>query len=86
MPVFIALGVQHEPLDQTDLRNGVDAILGGGGGTFWKLLTSGPHRRPGGMVVGPTGPTCHPLRVRCGVVSLSLILFNILILLVDFSD
>jgi hypothetical protein len=34
-------------LDQTNLRNSVDAILGGGGGTFWKLLTSGPHRGPG---------------------------------------
>jgi hypothetical protein len=56
-PVFISLGVQREPLDQTDLRNGVDAILGGGGGTFWKLLTNGPHKGPGGMVVGPAGPT-----------------------------
>jgi hypothetical protein len=34
MPVFIALGVQREPLDQTDLKDGVDAILGGGGGSF----------------------------------------------------
>jgi hypothetical protein len=25
---------QHEPSDQTDLRNGVDVILEGGGGTF----------------------------------------------------
>jgi hypothetical protein len=69
MPVFIALGVQHETLDQTDLRNGVDAILGGGGGTLWKLLMSGPHRGPSGMVVGPVGPTWHPHGVRCNVVS-----------------
>jgi hypothetical protein len=62
-PVFIALWVQCEPLDQTDLRNGIDAILGGGGGTFWKLLISGPHKGPGDMVVGPIGPTYHPLRV-----------------------
>jgi hypothetical protein len=67
--VFIALGVQHERLDQTDLRNDVDATLGGSGGTFWKLLISGPHRELSGMVVGLAGPTWHPLGVRCGVVS-----------------
>jgi hypothetical protein len=27
-------GVQCEPLDQTNLKDGVDAILGGGGGSF----------------------------------------------------
>jgi hypothetical protein len=32
--VYIGQSVQREPLDQTDLRNGVDAILEGGGGTF----------------------------------------------------
>jgi hypothetical protein len=32
--LYIAQRVQHEPLDQTDLRNGVDATLGDGGGTF----------------------------------------------------
>jgi hypothetical protein len=69
MPVFIALGLQREPLDQTDLKNGIDAILGGDGGTSWKLLMSEPRRGPGGMVVGLAGPTCHPLRVHCGVVS-----------------
>jgi hypothetical protein len=31
---YIAQGVQHEPLDQTDLKDGMDATLGGGGGTF----------------------------------------------------
>jgi hypothetical protein len=76
-PVFVDLGVQREPLDQTDLRNGVDAIQGGGGGTFWKLLTSGPHRGPGGMVVGPAGPTWHPLGVRYGMVSFG-VLWNLL--------
>jgi hypothetical protein len=68
-PVFVALGVQRERLDQTDLTTGVDAILKGGGGTFWKLLMSGPHRGLGSIVVGPAGPTYHPLRVRYGVVS-----------------
>jgi hypothetical protein len=33
-PIFIALGVQRKPLDQTDLKDDVDAILGGGGGSF----------------------------------------------------
>jgi hypothetical protein len=33
-PGYIALGVKHELLDQTDLKDGVDAILGGGGGSF----------------------------------------------------
>jgi hypothetical protein len=31
---FIALGVQHEPLDQTDSKDNIDAIIGGGGGSF----------------------------------------------------
>jgi hypothetical protein len=31
---YIAQRVQHELLDQTDLRNGVNATLGGSGGTF----------------------------------------------------
>jgi hypothetical protein len=31
---YIALGVQHEPLDQTNLKDGVDATLGGDGGSF----------------------------------------------------
>jgi hypothetical protein len=56
-PIFVALAAQREPLDQIGLRNGVDAILRGGRGTFWKLLTNGPHWGSGGMVVGPAGPT-----------------------------
>jgi hypothetical protein len=31
---YIALRVEREPLDQTNIRNGMDATLGGGGGTF----------------------------------------------------
>jgi hypothetical protein len=65
--------VQREHLDQTDLKNGVDVILGGGGGIFWKLLMNGPHRGPGGMVMGPASPTCHPLGVRYSVVSSSIL-------------
>jgi hypothetical protein len=50
-------GVQREPLDQTDLKDGIDAILGGDGGTFQKMLMRGAHRGPGGTMVGPVGPT-----------------------------
>jgi hypothetical protein len=35
-PVFKALRVQREPLDQTDLKDDVNVILGGGGGNFYK--------------------------------------------------
>jgi hypothetical protein len=31
---YIALRVKREPLDQTDLKDNVDTILGGGGGSF----------------------------------------------------
>jgi hypothetical protein len=48
---YIAQRVQHEPLDQTDMKNGTDAILGGGGGTFWKLETRGHH----GILTGTGG-------------------------------
>jgi hypothetical protein len=33
-PAYIVLRVKHELLDRTDLRNGIDAALEGGGGTF----------------------------------------------------
>jgi hypothetical protein len=33
-PSYIALRVKREPLDQTDLKNDVDAILGGNKGNF----------------------------------------------------
>jgi hypothetical protein len=56
-PGYIALGVQHEPLDQTDLKDGVDAILGGGGGNFWKLTGRVHHGRLGGTMVGSADPT-----------------------------
>jgi hypothetical protein len=55
--VYIGWSVHREPSDQTDLRNGIDAILEGGGGTFWKQADSGAHRGPGGTMVGLAGPT-----------------------------
>jgi hypothetical protein len=54
---YIAQRVQHVPLDQTDLKNGVDATLGGSGKTFWKPEARGHQGVPPGMGVGPAGPT-----------------------------
>jgi hypothetical protein len=68
-PVFIALGVQHEPLDQTDLKDDVDAILGGGGGSFWKQTARWDHRGPGGLPHGPGGLLQWPLGPRFVMVS-----------------
>jgi hypothetical protein len=51
--VYIAHGVQREPLDQTDLKDDVDAILGGGGGSFSKLTGRRAPVRPGDTMVGP---------------------------------
>jgi hypothetical protein len=64
--IYIAQSVQREPLDQTNLKDGVDAILGGGGGMFQKMLTRGAHRGPSGTMVGLIGPTWQPLRVCLG--------------------
>jgi hypothetical protein len=76
-PSYIALGVQREPLDQTDLKDGIDATLGGCGGSFWKLTGTGHYGRPSGTMVGLAGPTWQPLEVRRGVVS-SGVLWNLL--------
>jgi hypothetical protein len=50
--VYIAHEVQHEPLDQTDLKDGVDAILGDGRGIFQKILMRGTHGGPSVTMVG----------------------------------
>jgi hypothetical protein len=63
--VYIALRVQREPLDQTELSNGIDAIIGGGEGIFWKLMTDRAHRRPGGPPGSPSGSAA----VWCPLVS-----------------
>jgi hypothetical protein len=65
--------VQLELLDQTDLKNGVNAILGGGGGSFWKLTSRGHYAGLGATMVGPAIPTWQPLMVRRGVVSSGII-------------
>jgi hypothetical protein len=64
--VYMAQRVQRETLDQTDLKDGVDAILGGGGGSFWKLTGRGPPVRLGGTMVGSPRPTWQPLGVCLG--------------------
>jgi hypothetical protein len=61
--IYIAQGVQHEPLDQTNLKDDIDAILGGGGVIFLKMLMREAHRGPCGTMVWPAGPTYQPLRV-----------------------
>jgi hypothetical protein len=48
-PSYIALRVKHVPLDQTDLKDGVDAILGGGGRSFWRMTAKWDPGGPGGM-------------------------------------
>jgi hypothetical protein len=58
-PGYIALRVKREPLDQTDLRDDLDAILGGRERSFWKLTGRGHHGRLGGMEVG-LAPPCSP--------------------------
>jgi hypothetical protein len=58
-----------EPLDQTDLKDGVDAILEGGGGSFWKLTGRGPPGRPGDTMVGLVGPTWQLFGVCLGGLS-----------------
>jgi hypothetical protein len=51
---YIAQSLQHEPLDQTNLRNGVDVTQESVGNRHSNWETDeGAHR--------PTGPTCHPL-------------------------
>jgi hypothetical protein len=66
---YIAQRVQCEPMDQTDLRNDMDATLEGGGGTFQKMEARGHQGVPAGMEVGLVGPTWRPLGPRLSVVS-----------------
>ena len=50
--VYIALRIQHEPLDQIDLSNGLDASSKAVGNRRRKLADRWAHQ-------GPDGPTCH---------------------------
>ena len=56
--IYIGRSVQCEPLDQTDLKDGVDATSKAVENRHSKEgLTCGP-RGLGGIQVGPIGPTC----------------------------
>ena len=66
---YIALRVQREPLDQTDLRNGLDASSKVVENRHRKLADRWAHGGPGGLTVGPGGPTCHPLAFYFGDVA-----------------
>jgi hypothetical protein len=74
---YIALRVEREPSDQTDLKDSLDAILGGGRESFWKLIGRDHCGGPGGTMVGPTSPTWQPLGFHHGVVS-SGVLWNLM--------
>jgi hypothetical protein len=58
---YIALRVEHKPLDQTDFDVGWRCILGGGGGILQKLVEKSPHKGPGSTRVQPVGPTWRRL-------------------------
>ena len=58
---YIALRVQREPLDQTNLSNDLDASSKAVGNRRRKLADRWAHQGMGGLIVGSGGPTCHPL-------------------------
>ena len=66
---YIALRVQREPLDQTDLSNGLDASSKAVGNRHRKLVDRWAHQGPGGLTVGLGIPTCHPLVLCFGDVA-----------------
>ena len=66
---YIALRVQHEPLDQADLSNGLDASSKAVGDRHTKLADRWAHGVPRGLIVGLGGPTCHPLALGFGDVA-----------------
>jgi hypothetical protein len=64
MASYIGRGMQHKPLDQTNLKNSVVASLEAVGNRCTKeRLTHGSHMLSG-IRVGPPGPTWKPLGLR----------------------
>ena len=62
------VSVQHEPLDQTDLKDGVDAtkeVVG----KHMKEANRWVPQGPGGLLMGSAGPTWQWLGPRFGVES-----------------
>ena len=56
-PGYIVLRVQHEPLDQTDLSNGLDVSSKVVGNGHKKMADRRAQGRPGGTTYRPGGPT-----------------------------
>ena len=67
--VYIALRIQHEPLDQTDLSNGLDASLEAVGNQHSDETDRWAPVGLGGLQVGPGGPTYHRLVLCFGDVA-----------------
>ena len=54
---YIARWDEREPLDQTNLKNGLDSISRSVGGRFQKLSWIDDCSRPGGPIIRPGGLT-----------------------------
>ena len=63
---YIALRVQCEPMDQTDLSNGLDASSKMLGNQHSDKADRWAHGGPGGLTMGLGRPTCHPLTLCSG--------------------
>ena len=75
--IYIGWSVYREPLDQTDLKNDVDATKEAVENRHNKAEADRWAQGPGGLQVRPASPTWHPLGSRFGVVS-SRVLWNLL--------
>ena len=76
--IYICQSIQHEPLDQTDLRNGIDATYKAVENRHCNTETDRWAQGPGGLQVGLGGPTCQPLTLRFNVES-SRVFWNLLV-------
>ena len=61
--IYIGRSIQREPLDQTDLKNGVDWISMAVENRHSKRRLIGVSHGSAILQVGPASPTCQPLRV-----------------------
>ena len=66
---YIAWRVQREPLDQTNLSNGLDASSKAVGNRQMKHADRSGPQGLGGLQVGLGGPTWQPLSLRFGDVA-----------------
>ena len=64
--VYIALRVQREPLDQTDLKDGVDASYEVVENRHYDVEADNGPEGPGSLQVGPASPTWQPPALRFG--------------------